>query len=370
MVNTIFLGEAWGEQEEKIKRSMVGPTGIELFKQLSEAGFLELTSEDDNFFRQFWQTRDPKFVDMVWNLHPEIHRTNVFNRRPRYNRLDDFCGGKAEAIKGYPLVKTGKYIRSEFQPELDRLSEELCSINPNLIVALGNTAMWALLGRTAISKFRGATDLSTHTVSGFKVLPTYHPSAILHQWELRPVAIMDLNKAARECAFPEIRRPKRSIWIEPTLPDLELFYESYIKPNGQACEILSTDIETSGTRITCIGFAPSKSVAIVIPFTDPRRKGRSYWPTAQDERAAWLFIKRVLEDRSIRKLFQNGLYDVAFIWRSTGIKVYGAEEDTMLLQHSLQPESLKGLGFLGSIYSSEMAWKQLRTRSETIKKDD
>jgi hypothetical protein len=75
-------------------------------------------------------------------------------------------------------------------------------------------------------------------------------------------------KAKRESQFPEIRRPNRQIWIEPSLQDLELFYETYIA----GCQRLSVDIETSGTRITCVGFAPSGRIGIVIPFYDPRKK--------------------------------------------------------------------------------------------------
>jgi hypothetical protein len=176
-------------------------------------------------------------------------------------------------------------------------------------------------------------------------------------------------KAKREMEFPDIRRPSREIWIEPTVDDLERFYEDHILP----CRILSVDIETSGQLITCIGFAPSPRIALVIPFFDHRAKGRSYWRNSQDERKAKLFIRRVLEDKRIPKLFQNGLYDIAFLLRADGIKVMGAEEDTMLLHHALQPESLKGLGFLGSIYTDEGSWKRLRDEGEeieTAKRDD
>lgn len=338
MTDIVCLGEAWGEQEEKEQTAFIGAAGYELTKMLTEAG---------------------------------IHRadcflTNVFNLRPRANRIEDFCGPKTEALPGYPALTKGRFVRAEFAPELERLGDELVQTNPNIIVCLGNTASWALLGKTFISKIRGTTDISTHTADGFKVLPTYHPAAVLRQWELRPTTVIDLMKAQRESAFPEIRRPKRSIWIEPTLADLEVFYESHI----QGCQILSVDIETAGNQITCIGFAPSSNIAIVIPFTDFRRKDRSYWPSIADERRAWLFVQRVLEDPSIRKLFQNGMYDVAFIWRSTGIKVYGAEHDTMLLHHALQPESLKSLGFMGSIYTDEGAWKHMRAKVTTIKRDE
>ena len=100
---------------------------------------------------------------------------------------------------------------------------------------------------------------------------------------------------------------------------------------------------------------------------DPRAKDRSYWPDSRTELAAWTFVRGILQGDKVSKCFQNGLYDISFLWRAVGIKVRRAEHDTMLLHHSLQPESLKGLGYLGSIYTDERAWKHMR--STTIKQD-
>ncbi len=41
----------------------------------------------------------------------------------------------------------------------------------------------------------------------------------------------------------------------------------------------------------------------------------------------------------------------------------------MLLHHALQPESLKGLGYLGSVYTDHGSWKQERKMNETIGRD-
>jgi uracil-DNA glycosylase len=361
-----LLGEAMGENEKKIGAGFVGSSGIELLRMMDEANLIELTAEDRSFLSKYYDTSNPTHIDMIWRLHPEVHRSNVFQQHPPGNRIEAFCGGKTEAIYGYPALIKGKYVRKEFQHELERLGDELVSINPNLIVCLGNSALWAMAGKTGVSKLRGTTSVSTHTVDGFKLLSTYHPAAVLRQWELRPITVIDLMKAAREAEYPEVRRPKREIWIEPGIEDIERFVDAHVL----GCRILSVDIETSGSRVTCIGFSPSSSLAIVIPFDDTRAKSRSYWNDVKIERTAWLLVRRVLEDKSIRKSFQNGLYDIAFLWRAYGIPVLGAAEDTMLLHHSLQPESLKGLGFLGSIYTDEGSWKSDRKGTETIKRDE
>lgn len=363
---TILIGEAMGEAEAKFGKSFVGPSGAELLRMLAESGLIQFSPFDRDYLHRYYSTQDSIHLEAIWGLHPEVYRTNVFQRHPPGNDLEFFCGGKAEGIIGYPALLKSKYVRQEFEPELDRLQDEILRRDPNLIICLGNSALWALAGRVGVTKLRGTTLLSTHTVAGFKLLPTFHPAAVLRQWENRPTVIADLMKAKRESEFPDIRRPAREIWIEPSIDDVRRFIHDYI----YGCSLLSVDIETSGSHVTCIGFAPSSRIAIVIPFDDERSANGSYWPTQSAETECWKLVRSVLVNGNIPKLFQNGAYDIAFLYRSMQIRVMGAAEDTMLLSHAEQPESLKGLGYLGSIYSDEGAWKHMRKKHETIKRDE
>jgi uracil-DNA glycosylase len=363
----VLLGESWGVEEARYGSALVGPSGIELLTQLDESSVLTLTGEDKSYIRKYWDSRNPANLDAVWRLHAdEIHRTNVLNFHPHANRLDSVCGPRADGVLGYPaLIKSG-YLNREYESELERLSDELIAHNPNLIVCLGNTALWAMAGKTGIKNLRGTTLSSTHTATGFKLLPTYHPAAVLRQWELRPTVVMDLMKAKREKEYAEIRRPECQIWIEPSLDDIARFITDFVT----GCDLLSVDIETAGQRVTCIGFAPRADLAIVIPFDDNRAANGCYWPSAEHERQCWCLIRGVLEDGAIPKLFQNGVYDIGFLLRSYGILVRGAKEDTMLAHHARQPESLKGLGYLGSIYTDHGSWKHMRKKHETVKRDE
>jgi len=358
-----LLAEAFGENEARIGAPLVGASGIELLNMLAESGNIVLTSADHDYMRKFWDRGDPALLDMVWRLHPEVHRSNVFQQRPPGNKLEWFCGPRAAGIPGYPPLIGAKCVRAEFQHELERLGDELVSVDPSLVLCLGNAALWALSGKTGVSKLRGTTSVSTHTATGYKLLPTYHPAAVLRQYELRPIVIMDLTKAAREKEFPEVRRPRRAMWVEPGLSDLDLFYEQYIVD----CKMLSVDIETLGNQITEVGFAPTPYVSIVIPFVDFRKRNKSYWATYEEERLAWYFVKKVCES-PIPKVGQNITYDVAFMYRTMGIKIMNVQHDTMLAHHALQPESLKGLGFLGSCYCNIGAWKA-EHREQTAKRD-
>lgn len=297
--------------------------------------------------------------------------TNVFNLRPKpSNDIKNLCASKKEVKNNLPSLQQGKYVRDEFLPELQRLYDELEQVRPNIVIPLGGTAAWAMLGGGAISKVRGTVARSNPMFKGkaenLKVLPTYHPAGILREWKNRHVTVLDLMKARRESEFPEIRRPEREVWVEPSLTDMETFYERYLATTP----FIAFDIETAGDQITCIGFASSPRVALVVPFVDLRKPGGSYWSTHQEERAAWEFVKRVLQNQS-RKFGQNTLYDINFLWKGYGITVNNYTDDTMLLHHALMPESEKGLGFLGSVYTNEPAWKTMRPKGKhTIKRDE
>lgn len=338
-----IVGEAWGEHEEKARAPFVGPSGYELTRMLDEAGI----------------------------RRADCFLTNVFNLRPRpTNDISNLCVSKKECGHSLPPISAGKYIRSEYLPELERLRSELLEAQPNVVLALGGTAAWALLGTGGITKIRGTaaqtTEAAPARIDGLKVLPTFHPAAILRNYSDRPTAIMDMAKAKRESEFPELRRPRREVWVEPELSDLEIFFDRYLKN----APLISYDIETFGNQITCIGFSPNEEVALVVPFFDERQPDKNYWPTIHHEVAAWTFVKKVLA-LPAKKLGQNALYDMHHLWRYYGITVNNPAEDTMLLAHAMQPELKKGLGFLASVYTNEASWKLMRLKNqETRKRED
>lgn len=331
-----IVGEAWGAEEEKARAPFIGASGYELTRMLDEAGI----------------------------RRADCFLTNVFNLRPKDNDLENICTDKANGLAALGALKGGKYLRPEFGNELTRLRAEIDGNNPNVVVACGGTACWALLGITGISKIRGTVTYGSSTGSyrNQKVLPTYHPAAVLRDWSLRPVTVLDLAKARRESEFPEIRLPQRTVYIEPDLNDMEWFFNEHLIN----AERISVDIETRGKQITCIGFGPTKSVSMVVPLVDERKPGNCYWPTHEQEVKAWQWIQRVLL-LPAKKDGQNFLYDLNFLLHY-GFKINNFGDDSMLAHHSLQPESEKGLAFLGSVYTSEASWK-LRFRNATIKRD-
>lgn len=351
-IKILIVGEAWGAEEEREKRPFVGATGWHLNNLCEEAGLLP-PGAAQTIARAKWRR------DEIYH-NAGIYLTNVFNVRPSGNKIDNLCGAKWGG--NLPPLGAGKYLRPEYLPELERLNKELRDQQPNIAVCLGGTALWFFTGSTTITKQRGAIAKSSN---GLKILPTFHPAYLMRgQEHLRPVVLFDLMKAKRQSEFPEVRRPQRFVHIPETLDDIHAAIE-LIKRS----EYLSIDIETREDIITCIGFAWAKDKTLVIPLMDYRRRGCAYW-SENEEPEVWSLIKKLCHLPQ-PKIFQNGLYDLHFLWRRYGITVANCEHDTMLLHHSLQPEVQKGLGFLGSIYCDEPAWKTMRNRGKgTIKRED
>lgn len=333
----VLVGEAFGEQEDLVGRPFIGTAGQELTRLLEEAKI----DRKDCFL------------------------TNVLPLRPPSNNLDFLCGPKKTVGKDYALkpLKQGKYLLPEFLPQLQRLKQEIELVNPNLVVALGNTACWAILGQAKIGALRGAVAYGTLCPS-HKILPTYHPAAILYNWSNRPILVADLIKAEREMRFPEIIRPERYVLINPTFQEIW----NWIAEHLINAEEISVDVETGGGMIKCIGFSPSAKYAMVIPFLDRGQPDGHYWRTLEEEIAAWKIVDYILS-LPARKVFQNGLFDLQYIVPMS-ILPKNCEEDTMLLHHSIFPELPKGLGFLGSIYTNEPAWKLMREDKEEFKRDE
>lgn len=86
------------------------------------------------------------------------------------------------------------------------LAADIRVYRPNIVVALGGTALWALTGLAKISEFRGYVMEST-LVNGVKVIGTYHPRFIIENWKESFTVVMDLRKAVRESSCPEIKQP-------------------------------------------------------------------------------------------------------------------------------------------------------------------
>jgi hypothetical protein len=219
----------------------------------------------------------------------------------------------------------------------------------------------------------------------YKLLATFHPANVLRPTgrAMRPTVIADWTKAKREVEYAEIRRPERFITIPaPNQSGIDEIRQWLRRPAWR----YGNDIETIRGQISIVGFAREVSDALVIPFRDCHSKdgriidvgkiaqsigfeggGINYWPTSELEAAAWKLVI-VGEESHAEKVGQNFLYDLSYFVRM-GIQPRNIAHDTMLWHHSAYPEQPKSLGYLGSLYDNDIAWKQM-SRQDSLKRDE
>lgn len=300
--------------------------------------------------------------------------TYAFDVRPVENNVKHFFMGKQEYKKykaegGEDLNYHGAlgYTRPEYSYNRARLRDELARYNPKVVIALGGTAMWALTREYKITEYRGTITPAGNVLPEMAVLPTYAPGAVVKQWDLKPTVILDLLKARAYADGTYITPPNREIWINPTLLEVMDFNAKFIQPSTT----IGVDIETHWVErlIRCVGISPDAEHCLVVPFTHPHWESNSYsyW-RGEDEVKIRCWLGKLLADPTKKKLYHNGAYDIQWL-ANEGLFSRGEVEDTMILHHALQPELPKKLGVLGSLYTNEIAWKNMANFKEGNKKD-
>lgn len=334
----MLIGEAPGEQEERAGEPFIGPSGGELNRMLHEAGI----------------------------MRSECYVTNVCKLRPPNNDLRAWVAPTKKAITAAHRQLRDKWV---LQPVLDGYNEllaEIKMVQPNIIVAFGNLAMWALTGNWGVLKWRGSLlradlgDPADRNVSVSlppKLIPTIHPAAILREWNLRAVALSDLRRVKRHMTSRTYdNRPTWDFKIRPTFSEATSCLQSlYDKLRFGGAEWIDLDIETKLGHIESIGLSWSRTQAICIPFMT-RSSQAGYWSSEEEAAIVWL-LYRVLTHPSVKIRWQNGLYDAQYIHRHWHFIPRGAQ-DTMISQHSIFAALPKGLGFIASMYADwYVYWK-------------
>lgn len=313
----MIIGEAPGADEEIAGVPFVGSSGTELTKMLHEAGI----------------------------VRSECFLTNVCKYRPPENKIENFFLDE-KRTKPNELILEG----------VAELKQEIANVKPKLIVALGNTSLWALAGTNGITKWRGSM-LSYGTSL---LMPTYHPAHVLRQWEVRSIAIHDLKRAAKAFeagAWPE---DLSKTIVRPSFPEVMdvlgmlLSRAQECKKNGTELP-LSSDLETRVKHIACHGIAWSATEAISIPTLCVERP-TGYW-TLEQELAIYERERDLLTHEGVEIAGQNYLYDAQYFARRRGY-VPRLRHDTMFMQHVAYAGLPKGLDFLSSMYCRHhVYWK-------------
>ncbi len=161
-----FCGEAPGADEEVKGEPFVGPAGQLLTKMIGAMGL----------------SREEVYIGNIMNWRPEMP-TSRGNRPPTEEELN-FC--------------------------LPYLKAQVAVVQPKLIVALGATATKGLLGPNSFRSLRQVKG-QWKEFEGIPVLPTYHPSYLLHNSSKREkrASWEDLLKVMEKAGLPISEKQRR-----------------------------------------------------------------------------------------------------------------------------------------------------------------
>lgn len=314
----MIVGEAPGVDEERQGAPFVGYSGQLLDQMLASAGISRGDCRVTNVCRE----RPPGNKMPLWV--------------PATKKAQDEC----RAI-GWPTVR-GRVVHPHVSHGLDLLVAEVAAVRPTVIIALGNTALWALTSLDSVAKWRGSTLETDYGI----VVPTYHPASVLRQWTTKPFVVQDLRRAA-SCLVRYPHRPGWAFQVRPTMSQVRdtldmLYHKAEAGPLKVAC-----DIETRAGHIACLGIGWSDHEAICIPFLCVERPD-GFWNEVDESEIVWRLYK-LLTHPNLLCVGQNFIYDAQYILRHWNFYPRNVR-DTMVAQHVCYPGMPKSLDHIASMY--------------------
>ena len=286
--------------------------------------------------------------------------TMACRERPPGNKVSAFFAEKKKEITAKHILVRDRFVLPVVRDGMEILAREIELVQPNVIIAVGNAALWALTGKWGITSWRGSlleVDLPVAVQRPVKVIPIYPPNFLFRQWSWRPVAVHDLRRAAKEAKTDTLIRPDYRFVTRPdystaTSVLLQLYQQL---DSAESPMKLSVDIETRAGHIACIAIAWSTREALCIPLMSATTPD-GYWPIEQ-ETALVFALYQILTHKNCLVIGQNFLYDAQYIYRHWHF-LPTAVRDTMIGQHSLFAGMRKGLDYLSSMYCEHhVYWK-------------
>lgn len=345
-----IVGEAYGRDEDRARRPFVGMAGYECNRLLRNAGI----------------NRQHCFI------------TNVINAKPpdtgkKANDIDQWFASRREHDT---IHIHGRHARPIVVQGIQQLVAELEHVAPRMIIAFGNTALWALTGKTGIKRWRGSMLYADKVFGETMVMPTYHPAATMRQRNLRAVVGHDLGRAMDGLADATLWEPPEfNFLVRPTWEQVDTVISWLWTALHQQPIRIGVDLEFVAGHISCIGLAFSDREAICIPFV--RASGESYW-TTQQEATIIVALRHCLTHPNAQCVGQYFIYDNQMFARHWGW-LPNIVDDTAVAQSVIYPDGKggerpagktrtsakgkeptmrKGLDFLSSMYCRwHVYWK-------------
>lgn len=244
------------------------------------------------------------------------------------------------------------------------LIDELLHVDPVVIVCMGASAVYSILGKKGIKDERGVPrKVTLQSLSGggeykeFTVIPTIHAAQVLRNASTLKVFVRDLEKAvkiAREGgAIPE--PPTVNYRVVATAADAEEF-----KAEIRSAKRFAWDTETTGlnpfapgAKIVCATFSTKPGSGWLIPLHTIERED----PTSVNLKLSFAECEKLfrwaLTKIKREVIGQNLKFDELFVRATLGWQPRPAAFDTGVAYHLLSEEESQ----MGANGLKSMAWE-------------
>ncbi len=233
----------------------------------------------------------------------------------------------------------------------DRLITELVASQPKVIVPTGNIALQALMIEGSITQRQGLLfdyKLSNGANLHCKVIPAFHPAAVLRRPDLFPELTRALSKVAVYLGGqPLLDVQPKDFKVKNVLPgEAMAALKELASYKG-----LTADLETTGFNpytdlIICVSIAGDNGGKPVVGYT-------LKWEMFEKDDLLFDALKELLESRIVK--YFNGLFDCQFL-RSWGIKAK-IGGDVMLKYYTTDERPfLQGLKPMARAYCNAPDW--------------
>lgn len=267
--------------------------------------------------------------------------TTIKKRTPRHKLIDNQWVD--------PILEFGRILTLQ----------EVDECKPDVIVAFGNVALWALTGLWGIRKWRSSILETVIHGHKYKVIPVIQPAAILREYSLKGIFYHDLRRVKTELARgPAVVKPDWKFTIRPAFSEaVDILTSLLVKLDRATAPVpIASDIETRAGHTACVCVCWSSTEGLCIPWMCIERP-EGYW-SFEEEVELILLLRLLYTHPMVELIWQNGAYDHQYEARWHFV-VPKLGWDTMVAHHSMFSISPKSLDHLSSIYCDyHRYWKE------------
>ena len=228
-----------------------------------------------------------------------------------------------------PNISEDDLTTADYNEHRPFLFEDLETIDPDLIIPLGNVAMKTLLKKSGLFNKRG----KEFEYEGCPVVPTYSSDLVFLEPKLRKLFVQDIHNAYDKFILNKNKFDGTQYVLCKTLEQVHEQMDLAEEHSELGIDIETTGLDFKKDVMSTIAISYKESQAFTIPIFHRESPFDEVDINTIRER-----LSSLMENKNIEKIFHNCQFDIKFLM-SFGIKTFNNIGDTKIM-HSLLDENL------------------------------